>query len=147
MIARPLLRRTYFRALFTRLGALAVTFALIGGGVIERAQAQQLLDSYVAYIGDEDLYSSRGVRLQNAGQVLRQDRANYHRFGIRHVGDQYDSFFGDINNRGVFEAWLNQGDIAPHVARRVVGGYVSVLVEIYGYNNRAQYVTVRLLGQ
>ena len=123
--------------------AAACACALLGG--VESARAQQLLDSYVAYIGPEDVHNSRGVRLRNAPAILRQDRANFHRYGIRHAGDQPDDFFGDINNRATFERWLARGSIAPYVARQIVSGGVWVIVDIYGYGNVGEYVTVRLM--
>ncbi len=36
---------------------------------------------YVARIGERDHYNSHGMRLTDFGAILRQDRANYYRFG------------------------------------------------------------------
>ena len=71
--------------------------------------AQDLVGSYVAYIGRDDLYSSKGVRLTEPWQILRQDRANYHRFGIRQRGDESDSFFNNMENRGIMERMIMNG--------------------------------------
>jgi hypothetical protein len=50
---------------------------------------------YQAFIGPEDMRNSNGQRVTTLGGVLQQDRANFHRFGIRHSQDQSDPVFGD----------------------------------------------------
>ena len=100
------------------------------------AQAQQILDSYVAFIGQEDLYNSAGERLTRPWQILRQDRANYHRFGIRQPGDEGDSFFGSIDNRALMERMIMNGSIQPSASRSVVSGGSMVVVTIYRSGGR-----------
>lgn len=102
----------------------------------------QLIDQYTAYIGPRDLVSSSGVRLTEAWQVIRQDRANYHRFGIRDRGDQGDSFFGSAANREIMEAMVRDGRISPSAAQAIVRGGVWVTVRIYGRGNVGQSVDV-----
>lgn len=106
------------------------------------AQADQLIGSYVAYIGQDDLYNSKGARLSEPWQVLRQDRANYHRFGISQPGDEWDPFFGSFDNRGIMERMIMNGNIEPAAARNLVQGGATVFVRIYGYGNSGQYVNV-----
>ncbi len=65
-----------------------------------------LLDEYVAYLGEDDHYNSRGKRLTEPWQIIRQDRANFHRFGIRDRGDQGDSFFSSMQNRARMERMI-----------------------------------------
>jgi hypothetical protein len=67
------------------------------------ALAESPVGRYVAYIGQDDLYNSNGVRLTEPWQVLRQDRANYHRFGVSQPGDEWYGFFGSIDNRAIME--------------------------------------------
>lgn len=111
--------------------------------VAPAVQAQQLLDAYVAYIGRDDLYNSRGARLTEPWQVLRQDRANYHRFGVRQRGDEGDSFFGSIDNRAIMERMVMNGYIEPSAARALVNGGSTVFVRIYRDGGR-DYVQVRV---
>lgn len=107
------------------------------------ATAQYLVGSYVAVIGREDLYNSRGVRLTEPWQILRQDRANYHRFRIRHYGDTGDNFFSSIENRAIMERMVRRGRINRRAAQVLVNGWSDeVLVEIYGRNGRGDYVEV-----
>ncbi|MDE9449892.1 hypothetical protein J3R80_05325 [Aliiroseovarius sp. Z3] len=106
------------------------------------AKAQELIGSYVAYIGQPDLYNSNGARLNQPWQILRQDRANFHRFGISQPGDEFDPFFGSINNRKIMERMVMNGSIDPQAAKRLVQGGATVFVRIYGSGNTGTSLTV-----
>ncbi|SIO46101.1 hypothetical protein SAMN05444722_2307 [Rhodovulum sp. ES.010] len=121
-----------------RLAVLGLALCLAGPA----ARAQTLLEDYVAVIGRQDLFNSRGVRLTEPWQILRQDRANVHRYGLRDPGDQGDAFFGDFQNRAIMERMLMQGWIAPAAARDIVAGGATVLVQVWGQGGRGAYVTV-----
>jgi hypothetical protein len=110
------------------------------------ASAQGLIASYMTYIGHEDLYNSNGQRLSEYWQIIRQDRANYHRFGIRHRGDDWDPFFADANNRAVLEQLVRASNPDPSTQRFIVRGNVPVFVEIYGNANRITAVRVQVPG-
>lgn len=79
--------KTYF------VGLLIATVALLAYPV--PSNAQQLIAEYYAMLVGEDLSNSRGVALGSFCGVVQQDRANYHRFGIRHDGDDWDPVFAD----------------------------------------------------
>jgi len=104
----------------------------------------QMLEGYFAQITYRDLYNSGGVPLANPWQVLRQDRANYHRCGYRDPLDQWDSFFGSEANRAIMEGMLNRGTITPQAARDIMSGEALVWVEIHGTGStgRSIHVTV-----
>ena len=104
--------------------------------------ADELLGSYSAYIGRADLYNSRGMRLTKPWEVLRQDRANVHKFGIRQKGDEDDDFFDSIENRAALEYMVAQGEISREATRAIMKGGATVTVEIYGRNGRGTYVNV-----
>ena len=55
--------------------------------------AQQLVESYQALLSERDHFNSDGQRLTTAAAIIRQDRANFHRFGLRDAGDENDDFF------------------------------------------------------
>ena len=119
---------------------LLFSMALFGG---HGAKAQQLLESYIAIIGPDDLYNSRGVRLTKPWQILRQDRANFHRFKIRDRGDEWDSFFASKNNRAIMERMVMRGFIDRRAAAILVNGRSdAVLVRIYGRGGRGEYIEV-----
>lgn len=121
--------------------ALAALLALPFG---TPAFAQQLLASYSAYIGAEDMRNSRGERLREPWQVLRQDRANFHRFGIRHMADDYDPIFASADARGQFEQLVRNGRIAPAARRILLQGGATVYVQVYGRGNQLQRVEVQV---
>ena len=45
--------------------------------------AQELRESYKALLSERDHFNSEGQRLTSAAAIIRQDRANVHRFGIK----------------------------------------------------------------
>lgn len=108
------------------------------------AYADSLVGQYVAYIGRDDLYNSNGARLTEPWQVLRQDRANFHRFGVSQPGDEWDSFFGSIDNRAIMERMVMNGYIEPNAARNIVNGGAMVVVKIFGTGGRGNRVDVRV---
>lgn len=104
--------------------------------------AQELLERYVAELSAQDHYNSKGKRLQYPWQIIRQDRANFHRFGKRDPADEWDSFFGSIENRAIAERMVENGYIAPGVSDLIVNNEVIVEVEIWGGNGRGQYLNI-----
>lgn len=121
--------------------ALALTLTLTLALPLPAA-AQEVIGSYTAYIGQDDLYNSQGARLTRHWQVLRQDRANYHRFGIAQQGDEWDPFFGDVDNRAAMEQMLLSGHITSEASRAILGGGVFVTVYVYGSGGRGGYIEV-----
>ena len=113
----------------TRLFAAA--FAAVLAASMGAAKADELIESYSAYIGQDDLYNSSNERLTQPWQVIRQDRANVHRFGIRQPGDDTDSFFASARNRELAERMISQGRIERSAARRLLQGDVRIEVEIW----------------
>lgn len=112
---------------------------------ISNAYANSLLDSYYAYIGKDDLYNSQGSRLTEVWQIVRQDRANFHQFGIRQNGDEDDIFFASKQNRANAERMLKNGYISKVEARKIVKGNVLIHVEIYGKGNSGNYISVNIV--
>ncbi len=125
-----------------RLFKILWTLALFSSAIAP-AQAQQLLDSYTAIIRQEDRVNSKGTALSSSAQILAQDRANVHRFGIRQVGDAVDATFGTSEARGRFAELLARGTLGPGVAEAIIGDSMQMLnVQVYGSAGRADYVTV-----
>jgi hypothetical protein len=108
------------------------------------AQAQQLIASYVARLSVTDHLNSNGQRLTSAAAIIRQDRANFHRFRIRDPEDQDDPFFADQGNREALEQMLERGRAEPGVIERIVNGTPLIRVEIYR-NNAGPFIEVTLL--
>lgn len=123
------------------LAACVGTFVGLSGA----AQAQEVVGSYAAYIGEDDLYNSQGERLTEPWQVLRQDRANYHKYKIRQRGDEGDPFFSDVNNRAAMEQMVMAGSIEAQAARDLLRGGATVYVTIFGHGGRGDYVNVTVV--
>jgi hypothetical protein len=94
-------------------------------------RAQQLVDSYRALLSERDHFNSNGQRLTSAAAIIRQDRANYHRFGLRDPQDENDGFFADAGNRDALEQMLEHGRAEPGVISRIVNETVLIRVDIY----------------
>ena len=70
-----------------------VTVMAFGALAASPATAQHWLGEYYTLIGPNDFYNSSGTRLRDFCAIIQQDRANYHRFGIRDQADEWDPFF------------------------------------------------------
>lgn len=115
------------------LRTIAIAAAVCAAGAAAPAVARQepMLDSYCAQLSAQDHFNSNGQRLTTAAAIIRQDRANYHKFNRRDPGDQGDSFFGNQANRARLEAMIAEGSSESSALRRVVNGEPRICVEIY----------------
>jgi len=122
----------------TALAAFCLSLALPAAP----AAAQQLLASYFAYIGFQDLYASDGYRLDTAAQVIRQDRANFHRFGLADSLDETDPLYSNAANRARLQALLEGDALTPWAAESILEGDILIRVDSYGSGNRIDRVEV-----
>ncbi|MCL3882388.1 hypothetical protein [Marivita sp. GX14005] len=124
--------RVFITALFTCLAAPAA------------AQDWNQLAYYLAYIGPEDMRSSQGQPLRNLGGVLQQDRANFHRFGIRHAQDEFDPVFADRSWRAripqMVAAGQNGRGSLAQMARNGQPFFVGVFVCGFGASPSVIYL-------
>ncbi|OWV99991.1 hypothetical protein [Rhizobium sp. R693] len=102
----------------------------------------RVIESYRAYSGEADLFNSNGVRLTQPWQIIRQDRANFHQYGIRDRDDGSDSFFADPANRQALEAMLRNGTMTRDAANMIVRGNVWIDVDIYGSQGSGRWIDV-----
>jgi hypothetical protein len=109
------------------LAALAVVSLAAPAAV---AQGQPL-ETYYAELGRWDHFNSNGERLRSAAAIIRQDRANYHKFHRRDMGDQGDVFFRSAENRARLESMLNRGHADPDVVDRIVNSTPIIRVDVY----------------
>ncbi|WP_439242621.1 hypothetical protein [Lonepinella sp. BR2474] len=97
----------------------------------------EYLCSYEAQLSDNDKYNSSGNYIATsytksaAAGVLRQDRANYHKFGVRDPFDQGDCVFYIPANRAKLESWLARGKMPTSVIHRIIDGNPLIHVDIY----------------
>ncbi len=134
-----------------RVLSLAALGALLAGSMASSALAfdtgldeSEVLMSYYAYLGEADHYNSKGERLTEYWQVIRQDRANYHRFGIRDEGDESDDLFGDATNREFLEQMLMASPLSDEDAEAIVNDNVWVRVAILGAGSDVTGITVEV---
>lgn len=132
---------TFFKTTLKSATMIAATALCVFAAPVA-AQADELIGAYVAYIGKQDLHNSKGARLREPWQVLRQDRANFHRFGISQSGDEWDPFFGSIDNRAAMEQMVMHGSINARAAKNLVDGGATVFVRIYGRGSLGTSVQV-----
>ena len=107
--------------------AAVMTLALAGA-----AQADQYLGSYEARISENDHQASDGYALDTAAQMVRQDRANWHKFGSGDAEDQGDDWFDSKASRTRLESLLNKGSAMSASTRRAIeNGEPVVQVDVY----------------
>ncbi|RUX26081.1 hypothetical protein EOA23_19300 [Mesorhizobium sp. M2A.F.Ca.ET.042.01.1.1] len=108
-------------------GLVAAT-ALVAGS----ARADDMLGSYVARISDRDHRASDGYPLSSAAQVVRQDRANWHKFHRRDSDDQGDPWFRSDGSRADLQRMLERGGAMSSATRRaIVNGEPLIEVDVY----------------
>ncbi|MBI4861367.1 MAG: hypothetical protein HY815_14080 [Candidatus Riflebacteria bacterium] len=112
-----------------------IVLAQAGGG------GEAPLAEYLCQIGDHDLKNSEGKRLKTVAEILRQDRANYHKFKVRDRRDLADeTFFASAKNRELFSRVTVQ--CPPSLAQRIVGS--GAIVQVRAYRDR---IVVGILGE
>lgn len=105
------------------------------------AHADSLLGSYTARISDQDKQASDGYGLDTAAQMVRQDRANWHKFGKGDAEDEDDRWFATPQSRIKMENMLNKsGAISSGAKRAIVNGEPVIQVDVYRYSIRVQVI-------
>ncbi len=90
-----------------------------------------LVESYTARLSSEDHFNSDGTRLKSVADIIRQDRANYHKFNIRDNEDTGDNFFDDKDQRERIPNMLKKGHIDKETQKSILNGTPVVVVNIY----------------
>lgn len=110
--------------------AAGVLAAMLAGAGM--AHADQYLGSYVARISDNDHQASDGYELESAAQMVRQDRANWHKFGSGDPDDEGDRWFRTNAQRARLQSMLERrGAISPAARRAIVNGEPLIQVDVY----------------
>jgi hypothetical protein len=99
----------------------------------------ELLDVYYARLSYRDHYNSRGMKLNSVAAIIRQDRANYHKFYIRDEEDTTDGFFATKYNRARLERMLRRGYISRDARNAILYGNPLILVRVF-----SNYINVEL---
>lgn len=123
---------------------LSLTAALVFLGTLS-ASADSLICSYVARLSPRDHRASDGYPLRDVAAIIRQDRANFHKFGVRDAEDEPDTFFGSARNRENLESMLRRRRFNPSVASAIINGNPLVQVNVMQANEGFLYITLGLL--
>ncbi|MEM7697311.1 MAG: hypothetical protein AAF236_02775 [Verrucomicrobiota bacterium] len=139
-------RKKILTSSIIRLLFFLTVITLLFFGTTERALSEQFVYTYVAQISRDDQHNSSGQRLTTAAAILRQDRANYHRFNIRDKPDQDDELFADKANRLALEQMIKRGHIDTQTYREIVNGLPLVQVTAVSSDGRSWAVSVQIVG-
>ena len=124
-----------------RLHLLAAVAAL--GMAASPAMADTFLGSYTARISQDDKFASDNFPLSTAAQMVRQDRANWHRFGRGDAEDEDDPWFTSANARTRLESLLGRrGAMSEATRRAILRGTPVIAVQVY-----RDSVRVEVIGQ
>lgn len=100
--------------------------------VPEETRAPLKLEAqYKAFLYEPDHADASGARLDQAWQVLREDRVNYHARDMRQSGDQSDPVFDSAASRDRIEDMVANGNLTEESARKIVERNVLVAVDVY----------------
>lgn len=113
---------------------LLLPLLFISTSQVDKVAARELIEIYHAKLGSDDHFNSRGQRLTNAAAIIRQDRANYHKFGVRDRGDTGDVYFSSKQNRATLERMLRRGRASRSTLRRIVNGRPRITVKVYRHS-------------
>jgi hypothetical protein len=108
------------------------------------AFSDELIESYVARLSANDHFNSNGERLTSPALIIRQDRANFYKFGQRDREDEDDRFFRDVHSREILQKLLERGHTPKEVNREIVNGQPVVRVNVYRTEG-GDYVNVAIL--
>lgn len=107
------------------------------------AAAQDLLGGYFAELGYEDMRNSKGKPLRNFCAIVQQDRANFHKFGIRHQNDESDPWFTSLAARKKISADCRIASGSEYIPAAVLRGEPRfVRVQVFGRGGVPQWVVV-----
>lgn len=123
---------------------VAACFFVLILGACASAWADDLVETYVARLSAHDHFNSSGERLTTPAMIIRQDRANFHKFGRRDFEDEDDRFFRKVENRESLQKLVERGYSSPGVYDAIVNGQPLVRVEVY-QTKGGPYVNVEIL--
>ena len=106
------------------------------------------LCSYQARISHQDKFNSNGTPVvsgynkSSVAAAIRQDRANFHKWGIRDDEDSGDCAFASTKNRQRLQNMLLRGSISQRAMRAIYDGAPLIHVDVY-----TDAVNVRLVDE
>ena len=108
------------------------------------SHAADTLETYTAVLSERDHFNSQGERLTSPAAIIRQDRANFHKFGKIDPGDESDGYFANVKNREALEQLIERGGMSSAVRRMIVNGTPVVVVRVFR-GGSSDFVTVTVI--
>lgn len=124
--------------------ALFATLAMLAGLWSAPALADDVIASYSAFLSADDHYNSNGAKLTQPWQIVRQDRANFHKFGLRDDWDDWDGLFANADNRARLESLARANGFSAGDRSLIVNNEVFINVTVFGYGNTITDVWVEV---
>ena len=127
---------------------IVVFVPVLMGLCVTSAWAERYLCTYTARISEWDKINSQGqslvsgYNLSSIAAVIRQDRANFHKFNQRDPEDTDDCAFSSPQNRQLLENFLRHGSVTKSSLHRIADGTPLIDVDIYD-----NHVDVRLQNE
>jgi hypothetical protein len=112
--------------------ALAIAAPAVSAKHLKDFNNVKLEEAFIARLSERDHFNSRGERLNTIAHIIRQDRANFHRFNRRDPEDQPDGIFHEYENRRILEILVDRASVENGaVAAIIINQTPLVRVNIY----------------
>lgn len=136
---------TFYMKMKTKL-SLSLFMAVLG--CFASVQAEELVVEYQARLSAFDHYSSSDQKLGSVAAIIRQDRANYHKYKVRDEDDQGESFFSSPGNRELLEKWVNEIPMSESDQKVIITGTPLITLRVYSSTETGQkYVLLDFEGK
>jgi hypothetical protein len=115
-------------------------------GLLQPPSAAEETITYQARIGAQDHCSSRGHALSSAADILRQDRANRHKFERFDDADGNEDWLRDERQRQALQELADRPEsIGPTLREKIVGGTPLLRVTLHRQQGQLTRMEVELL--
>ena len=131
------------RLLFTLIALFLFSgFAPLASAVDE----DDVITGYSARLSRKDHSASDGYKLESPAAVIRQDRANYHKFNKRDAEDDTDDYFDSAEHREGLERALERGHTTRAAYQSIMNGTPLIAVTVYR-SKGGIYVDVKIVEE
>lgn len=119
---------------------------ILGFGLLSASPSmgQELIAEYFTTIGPSDRFSSKGAPLRDFCAIVQQDRANFHRFGVRDQLDRGDPIFANRAARARISGRCRVMPGYEYIPDAVLrGASRHIWVQVYGHETTLQWLEIR----
>lgn len=106
-----------------------------------------VITGYSARLSHKDHQASDGYKLDSPAAVIRQDRANYHKFHKRDDEDDTDDYFDSAEHREGLERALERGHTTRAAYQAIMNGTPLISVNVYRAKGGGIYVDVKIVEE